>query len=74
MIEQAVERSFAIVMTVALALLGTINWWHNGRVGLGVVESRPLEAQDKRVGAATTRQLLGLTVSWQRSFSFLATR
>ena len=26
------ERLFAIVMTVALALLGTINWWHNGRV------------------------------------------
>ena len=26
------ERSFAIVMAVALGLLGTINWWHNGRV------------------------------------------
>jgi hypothetical protein len=25
------ERSFAIVMAVALTLLGTINWWHNGR-------------------------------------------
>jgi hypothetical protein len=26
------ERSFAIVMAVALALLGSINWWHDGRV------------------------------------------
>ena len=28
----ASERSFAIVMAVALALLGSINWWHDGRV------------------------------------------
>lgn len=28
----ASERSFAIVMAVALALLGIINWWHDGRV------------------------------------------
>jgi hypothetical protein len=26
------ERSFAFVMTVVLALLGAVNWWHVGRV------------------------------------------
>jgi hypothetical protein len=26
------ERSFAIVMAVALALLASINWWHNGHL------------------------------------------
>ena len=28
----ASERSFAIVMAMALALLGSFNWWHDGRV------------------------------------------
>lgn len=26
------ERSFAIVMAAALTVLGTVNWWHDGRV------------------------------------------
>ena len=33
------ERSFAIVMALALAVIGSINFWHNGRIWpwLGVI-------------------------------------